>query len=168
MAKSAPNLLLNKQHSHASTLELWPDANLTLGRVHEACGPNRRSLAMMIAQKMDGPIFWIAPEWNTDHPHVDGMISFHQSGSYDVHHPEAHRGHSLDRRGGAAQRRRAPCGGGSLRPSSAHPSTTLALSSRDRARRGHVASPWPIANSRRWWRTRGREPLASCRTPSRD
>ena len=76
MAKSAPNLLLNKQHSHASTLKLWPDANLTLGRVHEACGPNRRSLAMMIAQKMDGPIFWISPEWNTDHPHVDGMISF--------------------------------------------------------------------------------------------
>ena len=76
MAKSVPNLLLKKQHSHTSTFELWPDVHLTLGRVHEACGPNRRSLAMMIAQKMDGPIFWIAPEWNTDHPHVDGMISF--------------------------------------------------------------------------------------------
>ena len=167
MVESASNLLLNKQHSHASTLKLWPDANLTLGRVHEACGPNRRSLAMMIAQKMEGPIFWIAPEWNTDHPHADGVISFINPGRMTFI-PEACRRHSLDCRGGAAQRRRAPCGGGSLRPSSAHPSTTLALSSRDRARRGHVASPWPIANSRRWRRTGSGESLASSCTPSRD
>lgn len=76
MVKSALNLLPNKQHSHTSTLELWPSVHLTLRRVHEACGPNRRSLAMMIAQKMEGPIFWIAPEWNTDHLHADGIISF--------------------------------------------------------------------------------------------
>ena len=76
MFKSALNLLPNKQHPHTSTLELWPGVHLTLRRVHEACGPNRRSLAMMIAQKMEGPIFWVTPEWNTDHLHADGMISF--------------------------------------------------------------------------------------------
>ena len=76
MVKSALDLLPNKQHLHTSTLELWPGVHLTLRRVHEACGPNRRSLAMMIAQKMEGPIFWVTPEWNTDHLHADGMISF--------------------------------------------------------------------------------------------
>ena len=76
MVKSALNLLPNKQHPHTSTLELWPGVHLTLRRVHEACGPNRRSLAMMIAQKMEGPIFWVTPEWNTDHLDADGMISF--------------------------------------------------------------------------------------------
>ena len=76
MVKSALNLLPNKQNPHTSTLELWPGVHLTLRRVHEACGPNRRSLAMMIAQKMEGPIFWVTPEWNTDHLHADGMISF--------------------------------------------------------------------------------------------
>ena len=76
MIKSAIDLLPNKQRPHTSTLELWPGVHLTLRRVHEACGPNRRSLAMMIAQKMEGPIFWVTPEWNTDHLHADGMISF--------------------------------------------------------------------------------------------
>ena len=76
MIKSALDLLPNKQRTHTSTLELWPGVHLTLRRVHEACGPNRRSLAMMIAQKMKGPIFWVTPEWNTDHLHADGMISF--------------------------------------------------------------------------------------------
>ena len=76
MVKSALDLLPNKQCTHTSTLELWPGVHLTLRRVHEACGPNRRSLAMMIAQKMEGPIFWVTPEWNTDHLHADGMISF--------------------------------------------------------------------------------------------
>ena len=76
MIKSALDLLPNKQRTHTSTLELWPGVHLTLRRVHEACGPNRRSLAMMIAQKMEGPIFWVTPEWNTDHLHADGMISF--------------------------------------------------------------------------------------------
>ena len=76
MIKSALDLLPNKQRTHTSTLELWPGVHLTLRRVHEACGPNRRSLAMMIAQKMEGPVFWVTPEWNTDHLHADGMISF--------------------------------------------------------------------------------------------
>lgn len=73
---SAPNLLLRKHAAPTSMLELWPDVYLTLGRVHEACGPSRRSLAIMIAQKTQGPIFWIAPQWGTDYLHADGMISF--------------------------------------------------------------------------------------------
>ena len=76
MVDPTSNLLLPKQPSRISTLELWPGIHLTLGRVHEACGPNRRSLAMIIAKKTEGPIFWISPEWSTDHLHADGIISF--------------------------------------------------------------------------------------------
>ena len=76
MVDPTSNLLLRKQPPRISTLELWPGIHLTLGRVHEACGPNRRSLAMIIAKKTEGPIFWISPEWSTDHLHADGIISF--------------------------------------------------------------------------------------------
>ena len=57
-------------------LELWPDLRLTLGRVHEACGPNRRSFAMMIAQKTQGQVFWIPPQWAKDRLHAEGVHPF--------------------------------------------------------------------------------------------
>ena len=68
--------LQRKLTAPAPMLELWPDLRLTLGRVHEACGPNRRSFAMMIAQKTQGPVFWIAPQWATDRLHADGVHPF--------------------------------------------------------------------------------------------
>jgi len=39
------------------------DLSLAPGRAHEACGNARRSLALMVAAALDGPVFWIAPAW---------------------------------------------------------------------------------------------------------
>ena len=88
MLKYDSNITLTKQEYSPPLIELWSGISLTLGRVHEACGPNRRSLAMMIAQKTQGHIFWIAPEWNTDCLHADGVMSFINPGRLTFLNPK--------------------------------------------------------------------------------
>jgi protein ImuA len=88
MIKTDSNTFLTKKEYSPSLIELWPNINLALGRVHEACGPNRRSLAMMIAQKLQGHIFWITPEWNTDFLHSDGVMSFINPGRLTFINPK--------------------------------------------------------------------------------
>ncbi len=53
-------------------------ANLTLApaRIHEFCGPSRRTLAQILARMMpnaDGPVFWISPAWQQDRLHGEGL-----------------------------------------------------------------------------------------------
>ena len=52
--------------------------NLTLAqaRVHECCGNARRTMAMIIAREMTGPVFWIVPGWVPERMNPDGMMSF--------------------------------------------------------------------------------------------
>lgn len=54
-------------------LTLAPDISLRLGRLHEACGPARRSLALWIASRMQGPVFWIAPPWTVEQLYPQGI-----------------------------------------------------------------------------------------------
>jgi len=76
MTKLPSTTLTRKSHRTEPTLELWPDIALTFSRVHEACGANRRSLALLIAQKTQGPIFWVSPAWNKDTLHAEGIMQF--------------------------------------------------------------------------------------------
>lgn len=46
---------------------------LTQGRVHEACGPARRTFAMWLAAQTKGPIFWISLHWTQDRLNSDGV-----------------------------------------------------------------------------------------------
>ncbi|MFN6977986.1 MAG: ImuA family protein, partial [Gemmobacter sp.] len=39
---------------------------LVQGRVHEICGPARRSLAAMLAQRTAGPVIWAHPGWSRE------------------------------------------------------------------------------------------------------
>ncbi len=68
--------LLPSQSDTRPALDLAPDVRLALARVHEACGPARRTFAMWLAGRMTGPVIWIAPSWERDRPHPDGMIAF--------------------------------------------------------------------------------------------
>jgi protein ImuA len=52
------------------------DLTLRTGRVHEFCGTARRTLAMILAGKTAGPVFWIAPSWAVGGPNPDGFHAF--------------------------------------------------------------------------------------------
>lgn len=68
-----PNL-----HGHTSRpyLPVVGDMALPLARLHEACGPARHTLAMLVAAATRGPVLWIAPPWQGATPNPDGMVAF--------------------------------------------------------------------------------------------
>lgn len=45
------------------------------GRVHEICGPARRTLALRVAAALTGPILWLRPGWERDQIAADGMAA---------------------------------------------------------------------------------------------
>ena len=49
---------------------------LAYGRVHELCGPDRRSLALMLAGAARGPVLWIAPAARPERLHAPGIAPF--------------------------------------------------------------------------------------------
>ena len=54
-------------------LNVFQDIALQHARVHECCGQARVFFAMLVAAKVNGPVFWIAPKWQRDHLNPDGM-----------------------------------------------------------------------------------------------
>lgn len=59
--------ILTRQRPRAAPeARLTPEISFCHGRVHEFCGPARRSLAVMIAGKLEGPVLWIRPAWMRD------------------------------------------------------------------------------------------------------
>ncbi len=57
-------------------LELHPGIALPLARMHEICGPARRSFALWLAGRTRGPVLWIAPAWQGDQLNPEGMTAF--------------------------------------------------------------------------------------------
>ena len=69
------NAQLLKRQSHRDPQQPFlGDLALPLARVHEFCGNARRTLAMMLAARMTGPGFWIAPGWASGRLNPDGML----------------------------------------------------------------------------------------------
>lgn len=64
----------------APALCLQDGITLPLARVHEACGPARRSFALWLAGQTRGPILWIAPSWESERPNPDGMAALADPG----------------------------------------------------------------------------------------
>ena len=54
-------------------LDLAPDIALPLGRLHEACGPARRSFALWVASRTTGPVFWVSPPWGAEQIYPQGI-----------------------------------------------------------------------------------------------
>lgn len=66
MPRPASVLLDRRHHETRPALEVTPEMSLTLARTHELCGSGRRTLALMIATRLRGPILWIRPNWTPD------------------------------------------------------------------------------------------------------
>ena len=83
----ATHLLTRSPDRGRPTLQPHPDIRLTLARVHEACGPARRSFAMWLAGQMSGTVLWIAPAWDPDQLHPDGMLPWVDPARFLFVHP---------------------------------------------------------------------------------
>jgi len=53
-----------------------PGPFLAAARMHEACGPARRSFAVWLAGRLQGPVIWIQPSWSADRLHAPGIADF--------------------------------------------------------------------------------------------
>jgi protein ImuA len=71
-------LLSRRTHRAKPGLAFLGDLTLTPARAHEFCGTARRTLALILAQKMgqngDSPVFWIQPAWAHDRLHGEGVV----------------------------------------------------------------------------------------------
>lgn len=63
-------------HSKSPDISFLGELSLRKARTHEFCGPARRTLAMLLAQRTQGPVFWIQPRWMPDRMNPAGMASF--------------------------------------------------------------------------------------------
>jgi protein ImuA len=75
MSLHAHPLLSRRPHRDRPALGLAPGLSLALARVHEGCGGARRSLAMWLAARSTGPVFWISPAWESGGLNPCGMAA---------------------------------------------------------------------------------------------
>ncbi len=74
---TAPPLTRSSHKTKARpALTFLGDQTLMLGRVHEAAGPSRRTLALMVAGALKGPVIWIAPSWQMETFNATGAAVF--------------------------------------------------------------------------------------------
>lgn len=59
-----------------SPVHLAPEIALARARVHEVHGPARRSFAAWLGRVMEGPVFWIMPDWIPDRPYPPAMARY--------------------------------------------------------------------------------------------
>lgn len=81
MSHAANPLLGRRPHHAVPALSLGDGAALALARLHEGCGAARRSFAMLVAARVlaagrKGAIWWIAPAWQADQLHAEGVAEF--------------------------------------------------------------------------------------------
>lgn len=68
--------------SHVAFLPGAPDLSMIQGRLHEACGPARHTLALWVAAQVQGPVLWITPGWAGERLHSCGMREWAEPGRF--------------------------------------------------------------------------------------
>jgi len=73
-----PAHLISRTHAHrpAASQPFIGGLDLVKGRVHEFCGGARRTLAILLASKMQGRVLWIRAGWVPDLLNMDGVLSY--------------------------------------------------------------------------------------------
>lgn len=68
--------LLDRSHHRPDRGQpLLGPLTLARARVHEAHGPARHTLALLLARAMEGPLFWVAPAWVPDRLYPTGLAN---------------------------------------------------------------------------------------------
>lgn len=91
--QAAAHLLTRERPRQGLAPPFLGELALETSRVHEICGSARRMLALMIAARMEGPIFWVSPAWNPDRLNPDGISHIVNPGRFTFVEPE--RAHDL-------------------------------------------------------------------------
>jgi protein ImuA len=60
----------------ADVLALAPGVELVRARAHEVTGPARIAFALFAAARLEGPVLWLQPTWETDRLMGDGVRGF--------------------------------------------------------------------------------------------
>jgi protein ImuA len=68
------HLLSRQAHRPQPELTVLDGVTLPLARAHEICGNARHMLALMVASKLSGPVFWITPNWQAETLNPEGML----------------------------------------------------------------------------------------------
>jgi protein ImuA len=68
-------LLARTPHRPDAGQPLIGPLRLARARVHEAHGPARHMVALLLARAMTGPVFWIAPGWEGARLYAPGMAN---------------------------------------------------------------------------------------------
>lgn len=72
----------------APPVEVMAGVSLARLRIHEFCGPARRSLALMTARALTGTVIWIRPGWTTEQPYPPGVAGIVDPGRLLMVAPE--------------------------------------------------------------------------------
>ena len=82
MSPAASHLLTRNRRRRATEdgVRFLGRLAMTRGRVHEVCGPARRTLALLAAEASRGEVFWITPAWTPDRLNGDGIAEFVEPG----------------------------------------------------------------------------------------
>ena len=73
MANMPAHTLTRQRRPRPGSTALTEQISLVHGRVHELCGPARKSLALRIAAHVSGPILWLRPSWDGSQINADGI-----------------------------------------------------------------------------------------------
>lgn len=81
MQDMAPSLDISRHGARARpSVPFLGALRLDRGRVHEFCGPARRTLALMAARgkggAAGGPVLWISPGWMAERLNPEGVLPF--------------------------------------------------------------------------------------------
>ena len=69
--------ILSRKHSRSLPETLLSEGvSFVHGRVHELCGPSRRSCAVMLAAQREGPVLWLRPAWHREVVNADGIAPY--------------------------------------------------------------------------------------------
>ncbi|MEM9969712.1 MAG: hypothetical protein AAF762_01250 [Pseudomonadota bacterium] len=73
---NAAHLLTRQSHRQrgGDPVTCLDDLTLARSRAHELCGTSRRTLALTVAQAMQGPVLWIRPSWTPGRLNPEGML----------------------------------------------------------------------------------------------
>lgn len=71
---------MDGHRSSSPPVEIIPGLALARGRAHEAAGPAHVLFALQVAAQLDGPVFWMRPNWALDRLMGDGLCHLMQPG----------------------------------------------------------------------------------------